>query len=256
MLESLKRVVRRSPLAGPARWCHRRLWPLSISERDDQYNDETRAVMARILKADSVCLDVGAHHGSVLTDMLRLAPQGRHWAFEPLPTFAAHLRAAFPQVHVCEVALSDHAGAVAFHHAVASPGWSGLVRRNLEQHFATTWETLTVEAARLDDLCPLETPVTFMKVDVEGGELGVFRGGERLLRRHRPVIVFEHGLGGADHFGTQPKQVYDLLLDCGLTVTTMARWLSGRSDLTRAQFIRQFEAGKNWYFMAYRDRPE
>ena len=97
MLESLKRVVRRSPLAGPARWCHRRLWPLSISERDDQYNDETRAVMARILKADSVCLDVGAHVGSVLTDMLRLAPQGRHWAFEPLPTFAAHLRAAFPR---------------------------------------------------------------------------------------------------------------------------------------------------------------
>lgn len=269
MLESLKRAVRRSPLGGPARRLYgavrrstldatarrlvRRIWPPTIQQLDAQYNDETERVMARVLAADSVCLDIGAHRGSVLSSIVRLAPRARHWAFEPLPAFAELLRATFPQVHVCEVALSDRAGAVVFHHAVAAPGWSGLVRRHVEHLFATAWETLTVTAARLDDLVPLETQVAFVKVDVEGGELGVLRGGEQLLRRHRPVIVFEHGLGSADQFGTHPAQVYDFLRGCGFAVTTMARWLWEQPDLTRPEFVRQFETRENFYFMAYPD---
>jgi FkbM family methyltransferase len=68
---------------------------------------------------------------------------------------------------------------------------------------------LTVQTARLDHLVAVETRVAFVKIDVEGGELGVLRGGERPLRRHRPIIVFEHGLGSADIFGTRPEDVWD-----------------------------------------------
>jgi FkbM family methyltransferase len=249
MLESLKRVVRRSPLAGPSRWLHRWLWPLSMQELDARYNAETEAVMARVLTPDSICLDIGAHTGTVLQSMVRLAPRGRHWAFEPLPACVAHLRATFPHVHVCEVALSDRPGPVTFEHAVTDPGWSGLKRRDLG--FEMTWETLTVQAARLDDLVSPETPVAFVKIDVEGAELGVLRGGARLLQRHRPVIVFEHGLGNADAFGTQPEHVWDWFTGVGYRVSTMARWLTGQRDLTRDRFRRQFATHQNVYFLAY-----
>jgi len=69
------------------RWCYRRIRPLTLEEW--RYNAETVAVMERVLRADSIGLDIGAHAGSILRDLVRLAPRGSHWTFEPLPAFAA-----------------------------------------------------------------------------------------------------------------------------------------------------------------------
>ena len=254
MLEYLKRIVRRSPLAGPARRLYHALRPLPLNDaerRNAQYDAETEAVMARILKPDSTCLDIGAHKGSVLTSMVRLAPRARHWAFEPLPAFATQLRAEFPQVQVCEVALSDTTGTVTFRHVVRTPAYSGLRERAYPGGQSEPVETIMVQAARLDDLVPPGTPVRFIKVDVEGGELQVFRGGQRVLIENQPVVVFEHGLGAAEYYGTRPEHVYDLLATCGLGVTLMASWLAERPPLSRAAFVRQFARGRNFYFMAY-----
>jgi FkbM family methyltransferase len=66
--------------------------------------------MERELREDADCLDVGAHAGSVLREIVRLAPRGRHVAWEPLPGLAAGLRADFPGVAVREAALADQAG--------------------------------------------------------------------------------------------------------------------------------------------------
>ena len=68
------------------------------------------ALMEEVLEPDSDCLDVGAHAGSVLAELVRLAPEGRHVAWEPLPEFAERLRRAYPEVEVREAALSDEAG--------------------------------------------------------------------------------------------------------------------------------------------------
>src|SRR4051812_31574313 len=48
------------------------------------------------LPVDAVCVDVGANVGAVLEMLTRLAPQGRHVAFEPLPELADDLRRRFP----------------------------------------------------------------------------------------------------------------------------------------------------------------
>lgn len=271
MLNRLKRAVLRSPIGAPARRIYgtvrsspldaaarrlaRRLWPPTVQRLDAQYNTETESVMLRVLAANSVCLDIGAHRGSVLSTMVRLAPQVRHWAFEPLPVYATLLRATFPHVNVCQVALSDKAGPRTFQHAVRNPGYSGFLRRRYPLGAQEQVESITVEAARLDDLIPSGLPVRFIKVDVEGAELEVFRGGQRVLTENRPVVVFEHGIGSADYYGTRPEPVYDLLVHCGLAVTTMARWLWSHPPLTRPQFVTQFETTENFYFMAYPARP-
>ena len=65
------------------------------------------ALLEEVLEPDSDCLDVGAHAGSVLREMVRIAPRGRHVAWEPLPAFAARLRDEFPDVEVREAALGD-----------------------------------------------------------------------------------------------------------------------------------------------------
>ncbi|HEX7095394.1 MAG TPA: FkbM family methyltransferase, partial [Acidimicrobiales bacterium] len=51
-------------------------------------------------------------------------------------------------------------------------------------------DELTVRTVRVDDLEWLDD-VGFVKVDVEGHELAVLRGAERLLRRDRPTLLVE-----------------------------------------------------------------
>jgi hypothetical protein len=82
---------------APARAARRALLPAHV-RRDIRDYELLVALLERELGEDSDCLDVGAHAGSVLRAILRVPPRGRHVAWEPLPGFAARLRAEFPGV--------------------------------------------------------------------------------------------------------------------------------------------------------------
>ena len=248
-VDALKRIVGRSPLGGPARAVYRRLWPLTVSEINARYDAQTSEVLARVLTPDSNCLDIGAHTGSILKLMLRHAPGGRHMAFEPLPHLAVQLRRDFPEVGVFQVALSDMTGSTTFEHVVSNPSYSGLRRWRYDRPNEDI-ETITVTAARLDDLVPTDLPVRLVKIDVEGAELQVIRGGVNTLTRCRPFAVFEHGIGGADYYGTTPGAVYEALVEqCGLQMNAMERWLAGARPLSRPEFLQQCK--RDFYFLAH-----
>jgi FkbM family methyltransferase len=220
-----------------------------------RYDQETREVLARVLQPDSTSIDVGAHEGVFLREMIRLAPNGTHHAFEPLPEFAQRLRLRFgsTRVHIHELALSDAEGVTTFTHVTSNPAYSGLRARTYPRPDETI-SALRVIQARLDDLLAPEQPVHLIKVDVEGAELQVLRGAKRTLTRWRPVVVFEFGLGAADHYGTTPDDVWKLLVaDCGLRISTMARWLRGRWPISRRAFARRFRSGRDFYFIASGD---
>jgi len=219
------------------------------------YDRQTEAVMERVLERGSCCVDVGCHQGAIMDVMLRLAPKGTHYGFEPLPHLFAGLRekyAAMPNVILHERALSDAPGTATFQHVVTNPGYSGLLRRRYDRPHEEVVE-IHVTLARMDDLLPADATIRVLKVDVEGAEMQVFRGAIEMLRRSRPFIVFEHGLGAADFYGTRPEQVFDLLSGCGLRVSLMKDWLDsgGSRTLTRGDFAREFDTGSNYYFLAH-----
>ena len=204
------------------------------------------ALMEDVLEPDSDCLDVGAHAGSVLREMVRLAPAGRHVAWEPLPDFAARLRAAHPDVDVRQAALSDRAGAREFAHVVADPGWSGFVGRPTPAGGKV--ETIEVRTERLDDALPDGLRPAFLKIDVEGAEEEVLQGALETLRRHRPVIAFEHGLGSADHYGTTPEAIHRLLAgELGYSI----HGLDGDGPYDEPRFSEIFAAGERVNFAAW-----
>ena len=97
-----------------------------------------------------------------------------------------------------------------------------------------------------------EESISLIKIDVEGGELGVLKGARNLINRCKPVVVFEHGLGAADVYGTKPEQVYDLLSgEYGMQVSLMKNWLMNKPSLEKTEFSRQFNEGENHYFIVY-----
>jgi FkbM family methyltransferase len=215
------------------------------------YDAQTIAVMERTLQRNSCCVDVGCHVGSILQEMRRLAPNGIHWAFEPLPVAYREVVKAFPEVHVSPIALSDKRGTSSFQHVVSNPGYSGLLQRKYPGSREEV-EVITVETDLLDNMLPADLPVRLIKIDVEGAELQVLRGAMRTIRTHRPIIIFEHGLGAADYYNTHPEDVYDFLVEqCGLRISLMARWLVGEPALSRDAFVQKFENGDEFYFIAY-----
>ena len=98
--------------------------------RDQQDMKNLSLLLAFALERSSNCVDIGAHRGSVLGQMMRYAPDGRHIAYEPLPHLCEELRARFPSVTVHCTALADEPGEAPFLHVTTNPGYSGLRRRN------------------------------------------------------------------------------------------------------------------------------
>lgn len=215
------------------------------------YDRQTVAVMERVLCKTSNCIDVGASAGELLKHMVRLAPRGNHFAFEPLAEFHSVLVKKFPGVQVHDVALSDTEEKTAFfQHVVSNPAYSGLKRRRYDRPGELV-ETVTVRTGRLDDFISHDVPIRFVKIDVEGGEFQVLRGGRETVRRNQPFIVFEFGLGGADWYGVEPEVMYRLLSDYGLNVSRMSDWLSGKPPLSGTEFASEFRESRDYYFLAH-----
>ena len=182
----------------------------AIDRRDSEL---IRRLIAWSLAPDSSCVDVGAHGGSVLAEIVRVAPRGRHIAYEPLPHLAEQLRASFPDVDVRCAALADHSGTAPFARVRAAEAWSGLVFRPLPGNVEPDVEEINVAVEALDEALLDGFVPTLIKIDVEGGEQRVLQGAIGTLRRHKPVVVFEHGYGAANAYGTEPDDIYRLLVD-------------------------------------------
>jgi len=67
-------------------------------------------------------------------------------------------------------------------------GYSSLYPRSDREQL----QEIRVPIRRLDDLVGTET-ADVVKIDVEGAELAVLRGGKALLARDKPTIMFESG---------------------------------------------------------------
>jgi FkbM family methyltransferase len=214
--------------------------------QDRRDHEALATVFATALASDANAIDVGAHGGDVLADIVRIAPHGQHIGFEPLPHLAAQLQRRHPNVSVRSVALSDTTGTATFTHVLDRPGWSGLRPRPTPDGDGARTATITVATQRLDDALPPGYVPALIKVDVEGAELQVLEGAQSTLANHHPILVFEHGLGSADHYGTRPEQVHDLLTDHGYRVFD----LQGHGPYDRAAFMETFHTSTRVNFLA------
>ncbi|HEX7292172.1 MAG TPA: FkbM family methyltransferase [Conexibacter sp.] len=204
-----------------------------------------RVVLAAALRRDGNAIDVGANRGDTLEMILAVAPDGRHVAYEPIPFLAQQLTARYPQVDVRNAACSDEAGSAEFTHVLGAPAMSGLRQREDLPAHAAQVERITVQLDKLDDALPDGYVPSLVKIDVEGAELLVMRGAAETLARHRPFVIFEHGIGGADLYGSQPGELFDLLADCGLRIFD----LEGDGPYTRDGFEAVFSE-PIWNFLA------
>ena len=182
------------------------------------YEIGLQQALARELKKGDVFYDLGANAGffSLLAAKL-IGPQGRVFAFEPLPENIESIKEQIiiNSLDFCELipkAVSDRSGEIAFaaaHHA--SLGSINVQREN------DVKEVLTVETVSLDEFVLDHPRPDFIKIDVEGAEADVLTGAGTLLKSEdAPVLLIE--LHGRD----KARKVEAILDSCGYQIADVS----------------------------------
>ena len=215
-----------------------------------EYDRLTKEIIKKRLSSSSNCIDVGCHKGEILKLILLAAPKGKHFAFEPIPAFADTLRQKFGKnVEVFSLALGHEKATGTFNYVKNAPAYSGLKERAYK--VVPVIEKIEVDVVKLDGIIPNEVHIDFIKIDVEGGEMGVLKGGIELLKRDHPLVIFEFGRGASDFYGTQPEQIFDLLsVEANYKVYTLKGFLIGQKPLSLKDFVGHYEKGSEYYFIA------
>lgn len=229
------------------------MFALGLDLTQNQRMDRlTYRIIRGHLKPGSDGIDVGCHKGEVLEWFLKFAPQGKHIGVEPIPQLFERLKAQFAGTDCTfyNCALAAETGETEFVYVPEAPAYSGLRERDYDGKHVHP-QRIPVHMRRLDDIVPADRRIDLLKIDVEGGELGVLQGAVETLRRHRPLVIFEHGKGASDRYGTSPAMIWDLFAQVDMSLYTLADYLEKRIPLTLTRFEAEFEAGANYYFVAY-----
>ena len=154
-----------------------------------------------MLPNEGAILDIGANIGVMTVAMAQKCPNAPVFAFEPMPNnvkgikrILAHYK--LQNVKLFENALGDKAGSLEMVLPVIGnmkmQGLSHVVKPGDDSAW-NKGEFFTVPVLRLDDMPELIAlpKITAIKIDVENFEYFVFKGGENLLRKHKPKIYCE-----------------------------------------------------------------
>lgn len=185
----------------PAPWArafgavHGRLMESAYALPVAQMRVDPRHLLTRLLRPGDVMIDVGASTG--LTAEIasrRVGPAGHVFAFEPQESARAELEAkrqryGWTNVRIYGSLVGRASGdAVLYQHpsnseiSSLSPGWN-----RVECHGVSHPMVSLDDWARANQL----ERVDLIKVDVEGAEMDVIRGGRALLDEHRPTLLLE-----------------------------------------------------------------
>lgn len=136
---------------------------------------ELEWIHTNLLEPGDFVVDCGANMGFTTVFFAHfVGPSGRVVAFEPLPSNAEDIRQ--------NVALNDLNNVDIRQAAVGSANTEATIALTPNGVLTSdrSWRLITVPVVRLDDAVKEGTP-TFLKVDVEGFELEVLKGAQRVL---------------------------------------------------------------------------
>ena len=212
-----------------------------------QYENDYEMKMISMMRGKKTIVDIGANLGFYTVIAGKLYPTSRVYSFEPIPqTFAIledNIRLNGVTNSVAEnIALSDeHQKNVRGGLMYYTPEASGAASfANIQEREGI--KLVEVNMATLDDYFRGER-VDFVKCDVEGSEFHVFKGAEKTLRKHRPVIFVEILRKWCLKFGHTASDVVDFLKSCGYKM-----YVVRETNLTSLDSITDDTADTNFVF--------
>jgi len=194
----------------------KRIPPHEILNFDAVEQSDHEMVM-NLTQDGMIIFDIGANVGWYTLTLAKRYPIAQIYAFEPVPkTFKDllnHKRLnGITNISIFNFGFSDEEGTVDFYYYPEDSGNASLVNvsgfRNVEKITGQVW--------KMDRFVhENNTHPDFIKCDVEGAELLVFKGGLKTLERDKPIIFTELLRIWSAKFGYHPNDVIGLLKNLG-----------------------------------------
>ncbi|MGQ0593072.1 MAG: FkbM family methyltransferase [Gammaproteobacteria bacterium] len=195
-----------------------------INSRQELFGDRTTGIYDLLSFVEpGLMLDVGAATGGMTRLMLKNSPASRVYALEPFPENFPHFEQRIgsdERVKLFKQAVAEQRGESAFYVSStvsgSEPGWEKFAgcsslgyltpdptARARSWRSAFSWrtnkppklrgQTIRVEMIPIDAV--VSERVRFMKIDVQGGELGVLKSAAGTMTRHGIDMLFVEFLG-------------------------------------------------------------
>jgi len=151
-----------------------------------------------------VLFDVGANIGDYSELLVGCQfPSEQIHSFEPSSVSYAQLvaNARLAGIHKNNIALGSRSGESTLFSEKAGSGLSSLYKRNLPEKYGHIRNPETITVSTIDEYCHMHNIVhiALLKIDVEGHELEVLRGGRNTLEGGRvDTIQFKIGMASLD----------------------------------------------------------
>ncbi len=189
-------------------------------------------VLGYIVRKGDCVVDVGANHGLHTIPLSKLVGDtGTVIACEAIAENILYIKIkqradtganniVYRRFAVTKPAIANAHKDITFHHIRKRDGYSGILKRpDIKEEWGDT--LITVPTATLDQLVAATDiaegiRISFIKIDVEGGDFDVLLGAEHILLKHKPVVIFENGGNSAARlYGYTKEEFYDYFKKLG-----------------------------------------
>ena len=166
------------------------VYPVERQMLTGTYDSMTSTVLGKFLDEGSVAMDIGANVGALTLLMAKICGSGRVIAVEPGPPTRSRLMKNLElnpklrkSITVFPVGASDKPGKLFWSEDPRNRGNAGLLNGSGTEVDVVTLDDI-VARARL-------TRLDFIKIDVEGMEYEVVKGGLASIQKYRPLVYYE-----------------------------------------------------------------
>ena len=152
-------------------------------------------------KENLTLFDVGANIGEYTNELLSIFPTATVHSFEPAAYTFAELKKNVnsDRAIINNMGLSDKRGNAVLYYDEEASGAASLYKRQMDYHNVDFSLSEEVKISTVEDYCNEKKIeyIDFLKIDVEGNEIPVLKGAEKLLNS-RKVSAIQIEFGGAN----------------------------------------------------------
>ncbi|MFL9484990.1 FkbM family methyltransferase [Chitinophagaceae bacterium LWZ2-11] len=177
------------------------------------YEQEELSLQMKLMETCKTIFDIGANYGWYAIHIAKRFPNAKIYSFEPIPYTYSQLKRNIAlndvqNIDTVNMGMGEEQGSFTFYYDPALSVNASMSKLT----DSTSLEATTCKVSTLDAFGKtINTPVDFIKCDIEGAELLAFKGGAALLKKDCPIIFSEMLRKWTAKFNYHPNDIIAFL---------------------------------------------
>ncbi|MES2619224.1 MAG: FkbM family methyltransferase [Bacteroidota bacterium] len=210
------------------------------------YEQQELQMQLNLMNEGDTIFDIGANYGWYALHIAKAFPKSSIFSFEPIPSTFEKLNANIQLNQVANIealnfGFSEEPGSFDFFFDPALSVNASLARVS----DSATVEKVECKVQVVDDFVrDMKLKVDFIKCDVEGAELLVFKGARKLLLEQKPIVFSEMLRKWTAKFNYHPNDIIHLFKESGYACFTIEE-----NQLARFEKVDDNTIETNYFFL-------